>query len=588
MEGPITELPIYNQPYQYVKGDGQAASMNVPYFEIPAGTLLFRGVQLPNPKKDEDPRLFVRDWLGYPRGDRFCMTPTHNTFFYTTPYVPFGAHTVGEWFNAVMVYQTVRNLRVVCMISPSKITRGGEIKALDGGAPIQRCDKFDYTCFESKTSLEARKEKELKSFDNCLHPTFVADKQVSGWMAIADYDSLDNFKAGLKGKQTTMGKYIIDLNKRLPGKGIELLTSTYTDGTNHRGFPEIVLFPWSPHPGTENQYTEARTEEDAADAIAEMSDRFNYLPIACITERGILEAFTGDFKSGDLPRYATTSMPGALTRKVIDKLQSDYLEKLMTTGIMIEGLGKAKAMFDTRTGFYVMDRFTGMYKTVMNPTPQPYTDFLWNLETREDKEKVLEYKVKYRTFYPGVGDQDTLLDGSIVKRSFVFERPDRLYQQFSELDLRFPAKLIPYIWEATERFQLNTAQRKQRNDPRGADEARRLAAEAKEKIKESLAIIAKKKEETDRKKGIKPKTLPPPLETKKEPQTPKTPEMLPITYKYLNGVQTDIPVVRTMEEAIDIGMDTFKQPHLYGYNYYKANGINPNISGPWEITEYSL
>jgi hypothetical protein len=331
--------------------------------------------------------MFVRDWLGYPSGDRFCMTPVHNTFFYTSPYVPFGAHTVGEWFNAIMVYQTVKNLKVVCMISPSPWVRGGkEIKALDGTAPIQRCDKFDYSCLEEKTSKEARKEKELKAFDNCIRPEFAQTNHVSGWMAIADYDSLDNFKEGLKGKDTTMGKYIMELEAHLKGKGIELLTSTYTDGSNHRGFPEIVLFPWSPHPGTENQYTEARTEEDAADAIAEISDRFNYLPIACITERGVLEAFTGDFKAGDLPAYAASSTPGPVTRKAIDKYQSDYLEKMMTEGKTLDVFGNIRVVFDKRTGFYMMGGFHGYYTNAQTVSYTPYSDFFINLTTPEERE----------------------------------------------------------------------------------------------------------------------------------------------------------------------------------------------------------
>lgn len=594
MEDTIEKLPIYFQPYTYKKADGQEGSLNVPLFELPAGTLLFRGVQLPNPKKDEDPRLFVRDWLGYPRGERFCMTPTHNTFFYTSPYVPFGAHTVGEWFNAIMVYQTVKNLRIVAMISPSAMTRGGkELKALDGTAPIQRCNKFDYSCFESQTSAEARKEKEMKSFDNCIHPDFAAENTVSGWMAIADYDSLDNFKEGLKGKDTTMGKYIIDLNKRLPGKGIELLTSTYTDATNHRGFPEIVLFPWSPHPGKENQYTEARTEEDAADAIAEMSDRFNYLPIACITERGIVEAFTGDFKAGDLPRFATSAMPGALTRKKIDDLQTTYLEKLMTSGVDVEGLGTAHAMFDTRTGFYVMDLFSKYYIPKNQRVINPYTDLLLSLASYEDREKVLEYKVKYRTFFmAALSQEDTLLDGTVVKREFVFKRPDQLYEQFKELGIRFPAKLIPYIYEATERYQLNRANQKSKNDPRGAEEARRQAAEAREKIKSSLATIAAKKAEMESKRP-KGKTLPAlQEEPKKSPVTPPwslEQEKKPIVYKYLNGIQSSIPVIRTMAEAVDIGLDALQQPNLKAHSFYPIVGLDTTqLNAPWRIHEESL
>ena len=507
MDTPLIDFAIYNENVAYTKGDGTYATISVPMFELPAGTLLFRGVQLPNPQKDEDPRMFLRDWLGYPKGDRFCLPPTQNTFFYTTPFVPFGAHTVGEWFNGIMIYQLVKDVRVVTMISPSKWVRGGkEIKALDGTAPIQRCDKLDYSCITDKTSAAAKLEKQQKSWDNCIHPDFAQGKKVSGWMAIADYDSLDNFKEGLKGKETTMGKYIMELESRLPGKGIDLLTSTYTDDSGHRGFPEVVLYPWAPHPGTENQYTEARTEEDAADAIAEMSDRFTYLPIACITERGVLEAFTGDFKASDLPAYASRAAPGALTRKNIDKLQADYLEKLQK-GVTIPGFGPCKLLFDARTGFYVMDRFSG--SIIVDAGVIPYKKICLPLSTPEEKELVEQYKIRYRSFdRTKFRATDTFVDGeTTVPRLFVFERPDELYKQYKELGLRLPSRFIPYIWAATEVFQKNLANRKQKEDPRGAEEARRRAAEAKQKIQESLQFIAKKKEERETKKTGKAATV---------------------------------------------------------------------------------
>jgi hypothetical protein len=500
MEGPINHFEAYSYDVNYTKANGTAGKIKLGEVEIPAGTLLFRGIQLPNPKRDEDPRMFVRDWLGYPSGDRFCMTPTNNTFFYTTPFVPFGAHTVGEWFNAILVCQTVRNLRLVNMISPSDLTRGGkEIKALDGTAPIQRCDKFDYSCIENKGSKEAKKEKEVKAWDNCIRPEFAQEAKISGWIAIADYDSLDNFKEGLHGKDTTMGKYIMELDEYLPGKGLELLTSTYKDKSNHRGFPEVVLFPWSPHPGTENQYTEARTEDDAADAIAELSDRFNYLPIACITERGILEAFSGDFKAGDLPAYATTAAPGLVTRRAIDKLQAAYMDKLMTKGVEIPGLGTCRAMFDYRTGFYVM---SNMQAKIVDHTSReviPYEHILMDLRTPEEQERVLEYKIKFRRYEPKkLLKPDAYIDGTVIPaRGFIFERPDELYPQFKELGLKLPSKLIPYIWSATEVFQRNTAERKALDDPRGAEEASRRAVEAKAKIQESLEFIARKKAERE-------------------------------------------------------------------------------------------
>jgi hypothetical protein len=602
MDTPLKDFAIYNETIPYKKANGTDSTIALPLFELPAGTLLFRGVQLPNPKKDEDPRMFVRDWLGYPRGDRFCLTPTQNTFFYTTPFVPFGAHTVGEWFNAIMIYQLVKDVRVVTMISPSKMVRGGkDIKALDGTAPIQRCDKFDYSCLETKSSKEAILEKQQKSWDNCINPTFAQEKNVAGWMAIADYDSLDNFKEGLKGKETTMGKYIMELESHLPGKGVDLLTSTYTDDSGHRGFPEVVLHPWAPHPGTENQYTEARTEDDAADAIAEMSDRFTYLPIACITERGVIEAFTGDFKAADLPAYATSAAPGPLTRKTIDKYQAAYLDKLQQ-GVDIPGFGPCKLLFDARTGFYVMDRFTGSITTDAGIIP--YTNVCLPLSTSEEKELVLQYKIRYRSFDPTkVRVPNTFVDGqTTVPRLFVFERPAELYKQYKELSMRLPSRFIPYIWAATEVFQKNVANRKRIADPRGAEEARRRAAEARDKIQESLQFIAKKKGERDAKKTGKATSAQVKAVAKAEAEeqkeegdlaAPTTPPFYPASPAYapqeqlMTGAQTTIPILKTYEEALAMGLETL-QSRDFPKHYPLRTGVNPFTTGSWEINEKSL
>jgi hypothetical protein len=84
-----------------------------------------------------------------------------------------------------------------------------------------------------------------------------------------------------------------------------------------------------------------------------------------------------------------------------------------------------------------------------------------------------------------------------MSRAFIFERPDELYSQFKELEMRLPSKVIPYIWSATEVFQKNLAERKARNDPRGSEEALRRATQAKLKIQESLDFIAKKKAERE-------------------------------------------------------------------------------------------
>lgn len=444
------EVPVFQQEIPFTKASGEASKMNVPFLDIPSGTLLFRGVKLPDVKKGEDPRSFVSEFLGSVEGDRFCLMPVRNVFFYPFPHVSFGANIYGEQFNAILIYQTTRNLRLVCMTSPSKWIRGGDIKRFDGTAPIQRCNKFPYRC--EKTVSD-----ETKAWDNCLRPEFAQEYNVAGWMAIADYDSLDNFDVkGRLPKDTAMGKYLTELQGRLPGAPAEILTEMYADARRHRGIPEIVLYPWSPHPGTENQYIDAANPEEAADAIAALADKFNYLPIACITDKGILEAFRGDFRATNLPEGATNAIAGPDARAKIDRYLRDYMIKLMTTGIEIEDLGNSKALYDSRTGFYVMSLFQPEDTFQKGSEIVPYRELLFPLETEQQRRIQQEYQMIFRSFFPGkLLDKETLPSGTVVRRAFVLERPPLLGAMFDDLRIPKPPLVQTGIRSAAAQFQKN-------------------------------------------------------------------------------------------------------------------------------------
>ena len=113
------EPAVAIQKTPYKTASGLDKELDLPFVDIPAGTLLFRGIRLPDIAKGDDTRYFVRDFLGDPVGDSFCMTPVHNVFFYPFPYIPFGAHTVGKRFNAINVYVTRKTMRIVCFIAHS-------------------------------------------------------------------------------------------------------------------------------------------------------------------------------------------------------------------------------------------------------------------------------------------------------------------------------------------------------------------------------------------------------------------------------------------------------------------------------------
>ena len=468
----------------------------VSFVDIPAGTVLFRGERLPD--EGEDLRNFYRDFLGSIEAGpakRFCMPPTYNVFFYPFPYVAFGAEDYGERFNALQMYVTRKKITLACMIGPSDKVRGSP-KGYDIFMPIMRCNnvyKEDEKAFESVFcgATGDRKDKKLDamSYDNCLNPYYMdillqkGSQEIiplNGWMAIAERDSFDAFEGRgrnkrtvKKGKNLPMGAYLKELEGRFPGKVGEVLSWMYTDQAGHRGFPEISLYPMSPHPGTETQYIDAPTMDSALDYIEKNSDKFVYLPLACFTATQTLDGLESDYVVTNIPKENRKRFPKEgkemrkAVRKGIEKQVDAYMTRFMTEGIEIPGIGLSKIVFDPRTGFYVIDSFIrkknphiwditkqfedGSYSTF------PYLNILMSLETPEDRKIAMDYCIIYNRF-----NQDKLFnpellyqEGPVVYRSFIFTRPANYRELFTNINSRFPLNLKKATNRATFKFKVN-------------------------------------------------------------------------------------------------------------------------------------
>ena len=462
------EFQVFKKAFPYTKASGESATANLEFVDLPPGTLLFRGVRLPDSSKGDDMRYFYRDFLGDVKGDSFCLSPTHNVFFYPFPHIAFGAHTVGERFNAVQIYVLRKAIRIVCMISPTNLYRGVP-KAFDGTAPIQRCDKFAYDC-KDLTEEERRKENEVKKWDNCLRPEFARDEKIQGWMAIADYDSIEILgEKSIAIPNTPMSKYFMERNARNKGKLGEMASWLYTDTIRHRGVPEIVLYPWLNHPGPEIIMTDAANEEEAIDAILDNASNFAYLPLACITANGVLDGVATDFKSSNIGD--NTKVPASTTvRGGIEKQTDAFLLRLATEGIELPDLGTTKLRFDSRTGFYVLDTFVTANKQTIGT--MPYAQLLLPLETQEQRDFVQLYSVLYRSFDPKrFMSYDQLLPTMPpVYRAFIFERPPDLEKIFTNLGRQVPNSLSPPAKVALEEARIlgRLAPRTTRKGPRGS------------------------------------------------------------------------------------------------------------------------
>jgi hypothetical protein len=452
-------IPIYSKVTTTpVNADGKV--YDVPLLTIPPGTLLFRGIRIPDVAAGDDPRKFFSEYLGSVEGREMCLTPVHNTFFYPFPYVPFGIHTVGSTFNAIHVYVTMRPLNVIANVSPSKWVRGGDTRYYIGAAPYQRCDNFSYDCH-----TPTAQELEAKSYDNCIHPNYAQSSGVRGWMALADLDSLKPYKLR-EGNATTspMGGYISQLAKRDPQIANELMTYLYTDARKHTGFPEIALYPLATHPGPRVIRRPCPDERAALFHLEKLAnvDELNYMPLATITSEGVADTVKGYYGArsiGELPARADgMSIPTQQQR--IEQNLKTWLHGIQTAGIKLPGFKTGSLAYDTRTGFFVLPQLllpTLSVEGAPGEPAVPYSSLLIKLNSTELKERAREYAVLFRTFLPEkYMEKFGLAPKFGIRRAMVLSRPGFFKRWFEELKLTMPPALEKMGKRASVQFELNS------------------------------------------------------------------------------------------------------------------------------------
>jgi hypothetical protein len=440
--------------------DAQQQSIDLPLITLPPGTVLFRGLMIPKGGADADIRYFYKDFIGSPEEDVFvCMNPTTNTFFYPFPFIPFGIHGQGEKYDMVQAFVLVHPLTVVCMISPSEMVRG-EAQRYFGEAPIQRCSLIPAETCHAPSAMEAK----ALEYDNCLLPEYQVRSGTRGWMAIADLDSINSKKVKKQGgtgmKDTPMGKYVIDLERRIPGTGSQILSWAYTDKHHHVGFPELAVFPYKNHPG--NQVIKRRCQyERVAMTILEneaRADNLMYLPLAAFTKDSTVDLTTGLFSFDRLGLKNTGALPQE-AQVAIEGRMADYMKKLETAGIRLPYYGQGKLCFDTRTGFFVLSQLVPVNLSVPVPGEgsMPYRKVLMILDSSEARKRAQQYMLTFRTYLPAQFMKKYGLDkGFGVRRAMVFSRPPVLKNVFGELGIEVPADFKGPLAAAAKYYQKET------------------------------------------------------------------------------------------------------------------------------------
>ena len=476
----------------------------LPVLTLPAGTVLFRGVRLPNVGDKEDARYFYRDYLGDPMpSGSTCVSSTHNTFFYPFPYLPFGTNEVGQRFHSMQAVVLVHPVTVVCSIEPSTWMRGDAWKSSSPDAPYARCINFDYGCRDMTAE-----ELEARQYDNCLNPEFAQRSGVRGWMAIAAMDAIKSRKMERKSVDSTMLTFLKDLDTRFPGKGTELLASLYIDSNRTVGFPELAIYPYANHKGDVPIRHVIPNDQAAIRAIEKeaSADNLNYLPLATFTQTGTLDMVKGLYDFRRVPITPDTfTRPPRNHQPDVEGHLSAWMDKAMTTGIKLPFYGAGTLSFDTRTGFYVLPQLVPRNLRVpvpdaalavkggaaaaaaSPPSSIPYSYLLMPLDTPEARQLVLSYTLIFRTFYPEKLNMRYGLEKKVgVRRAMVLNRPPALKTLFSEIGVAIPSEWNLPLKRASDLYRAEK-EAKETKDARVAAEEKEVAKVAAE---QPLAIVA--------------------------------------------------------------------------------------------------
>lgn len=234
---------------------------------LPKGTLLFRGVRDASQFDDDVMGLKILDLKDARKPVETCLSPFYTVYFYPFPF----ADAFISDFSHYGVYVTTRDMTLLCLISPSKMTRGDRHTA-DG--PTTTCATID-----GKTlgcGILGR------PYDACLKPTFLAEfPDVVGTLAIANEDR-NAFQTILQNKDGMVAK------------SLGTYVFPYLDAGDKEkqgGIPEIVLHPFNR--ALQVAYKTIRVP--LSEFIGTHKEHLNYQPLVVLkrTDEAILNLMKG-------------------------------------------------------------------------------------------------------------------------------------------------------------------------------------------------------------------------------------------------------------------------------------------------------
>jgi len=258
-----------------------------------------------------------------------------------------------------------------------------------------------------------------------------------------------------------MGTYIKALDARNPGVGVQLAAWSYTDSNRNAGFPEIALYPYKVHKGNSvikrmcpnNDAAMRLMQKEAAD------DNLNYLPIAAFTKDVTVDMVNGLFTYDRLASLPVKAQAEGQGQGSIERRVQVFMDELQTKGISLPLYGNGKLSFDGRTGFYILPQVISrkLFLTSSHAGQKeklPYKYLTLPLSTEEERKRVMNYILIFRTFAPDKFLEKFGLDKGIgVRRAMIFNRPPQLSRLFMDLNMEVPAAYRGALGRASFLYQ---------------------------------------------------------------------------------------------------------------------------------------
>ena len=219
--------------------------IQVPLLTIPKGTVLFRSMRKEG--------LILTDFLGIPdEENNYCLSPYHNVYFYTYPYViDTNKHAENENKMHMVMYVTATDVKVVLLLNPSPYVRHRDEKA----PFFTECDKVQFCGTTGK------------EYDKCLLMDFMQDNpDVCGMIGIQAADVTRFNNKWRTPEFEPFRKFVTFLWD----------AGNMRDKKNY-GTPEIALYPLRMR-----NLKEIKTKVDDStnmfDYIMKRSNKYNYIP----------------------------------------------------------------------------------------------------------------------------------------------------------------------------------------------------------------------------------------------------------------------------------------------------------------------